>query len=79
MIIPIRCMTCGKILADKWFKYLELVKEKTGVTTDDNLLDINLKNIKKTPEGEALDELNLKRYCCRTIMLSTINIYTNLL
>ena len=50
MIIPIRCMTCGKILADKWFKYLELVKDKTGVTKDDNLLDINLTNIKKTPE-----------------------------
>ena len=26
MIIPIRCMTCGKVLADKWNKYLELVK-----------------------------------------------------
>ena len=43
MIIPIRCMTCGKILADKWFKYLELVKEKSGITKSDNLLDINLK------------------------------------
>ena len=74
MIIPIRCMTCGKILADKWFKYLELVKEKTGVTTDDNLLDINIKNIKKTPEGEALDELKLKRYCCRRHMLTHVDL-----
>ena len=74
MIIPIRCMTCGKILADKWFKYLELVKEKTGVTKGDNLLDINLKNITKTPEGEALDELNLKRYCCRRHMLTHVDL-----
>ena len=74
MIIPIRCMTCGKILADKWFKYLELVKDKTGVTKDDNLLDINIKNIKKTPEGEALDELNLKRYCCRRHMLTHVDL-----
>ena len=74
MIIPIRCMTCGKILADKWLKYLELVKEKTGVTKDDNLLDINIKNIKKIPEGEALDELNLKRYCCRRHMLTHVDL-----
>ena len=74
MIIPIRCMTCGKILADKWFKYLELVKEKTGDTKGDNLLDINLTNIKKTPEGEALDDLNLKRYCCRRHMLTHVDL-----
>ena len=74
MIIPIRCMTCGKILADKWFKYLELVKDKTGVAKGDNLLDINLTNIKKTPEGEALDELNLKRYCCRRHMLTHVDL-----
>ena len=78
MIIPIRCMTCGKILADKWFKYLELVKEKTGVTTDDNLLDINIKNIKKTPEGEALDELNLKRYCCRRMFLGNLHLISSI-
>jgi DNA-directed RNA polymerase subunit N len=29
MIIPIRCFTCGKLIADKWEKYEELVKEGT--------------------------------------------------
>lgn len=27
MIIPIRCFTCGKLIADKWEKYEQLVKE----------------------------------------------------
>ena len=26
MIIPIRCFTCGKVVGNKWDKYLELVK-----------------------------------------------------
>lgn len=27
MIIPVRCFTCGKIIGDKWEKYLEYLKE----------------------------------------------------
>jgi len=26
MIIPVRCFTCGKVVGDKWQKYLELVQ-----------------------------------------------------
>ena len=75
MIIPIRCMTCGKILGDKWFKYLELVeKNKDKDQTDDNLLDININTVKPTAEGKALDKLNLKRYCCRRHMLTHVDL-----
>ena len=28
MIIPIRCFTCGKVLADKWQPYIELLNKK---------------------------------------------------
>ena len=27
MIIPVRCMTCGKVLADKWKYFTEKTKE----------------------------------------------------
>ena len=75
MIIPIRCMTCGKILGDKWFKYLELVEQnKDKDQTDDNLLDININTVKPTAEGKALDKLNLKRYCCRRHMLTHVDL-----
>ena len=76
MIIPIRCMTCGKIIGDKWFKYLELVEKNKAdePNNDDNFLDINIDNVKKTAEGKALDELNLKRYCCRRHMLTHVDL-----
>ena len=27
MIIPIRCFTCGKVIGNKWNKYLQLLEE----------------------------------------------------
>ena len=26
MIIPVRCFTCGKVIGNKWDKYLELLQ-----------------------------------------------------
>lgn len=50
MIIPIRCVSCGKPIAHLWEQFK-----------------------KKTNEGEdskkVLDELGLKRYCCRAMFL----------
>ena len=28
MIIPIRCFTCGKVIGNKWNRYLQLLNEK---------------------------------------------------
>ena len=28
MIIPIRCFTCGKVIGNKWHKYLQLLQEE---------------------------------------------------
>ena len=28
MIIPVRCFTCGKVIGNKWQRYLELLNEK---------------------------------------------------
>ena len=72
MIIPVRCWNCGKILANKYETYKKLVgeeKKKNGETVDsETIIDIN--NIKKTAEGKSLDKLEIKRYCCRNVMLS---------
>ena len=35
--------------------------------------------IEKMPESKALDELGLKRYCCRRMLLSHVNIIDQLL
>ena len=76
MLIPIRCFTCGKVLADKWYGYVKMVdeeKEKTG-KTEDSILNLKNTEIEKTPEAIALDKLNLHRYCCRRMMISNINL-----
>jgi DNA-directed RNA polymerase subunit N len=77
MIIPVRCFTCGKVLADKYEYYEnELLKKKLALNSnaDPLIININIQDIKKTIAGEILDELGLHRLCCRKTMLTSINI-----
>lgn len=60
MIIPVRCFTCGKVIGNKWNKYLELLQEDYT-------------------EGDALDALSLKRYCCRRMLLTHVDLVEKLL
>lgn len=71
MIIPVKCFTCGKILADKWNYYL---KEIEKYDSEDSVLNVNTKTLQQTKEGKALDKLNLKRYCCRRMMISHVDL-----
>ena len=32
MIIPVRCFTCGKVIADKYQPYLDMLHEDVGAT-----------------------------------------------
>ena len=77
MIIPVRCFTCGKLLADKYEYYeRELLRKKMALKSDVDplIINVNAEDIKKTIAGEILDELGLHRLCCRKIMLTSINI-----
>ena len=38
MIIPIRCFTCGKLIADKWLEYEEQLQEEYNKLTDGELV-----------------------------------------
>lgn len=69
MIIPIRCMNCGNPLANLWRFYEKRVKElKGGTNTGPLYMDGTTPIV--TVEGQVLDELNLKRYCCRKHLLT---------
>jgi len=69
MIIPIRCMNCGNPLANLWRFYEKRVKElKGGANTGPLYMDGTTPIV--TVEGQVLDELNLKRYCCRKHLLT---------
>ncbi len=76
MIIPIKCFTCGEVLADKYRYYLEQVKSKKmkrGIQSE-TILYLTKENTSKTPEGEVLDELGLTKMCCRRHMLTHVDI-----
>jgi DNA-directed RNA polymerase I, II, and III subunit RPABC5 len=60
MLIPVRCFTCGKIIGNKWEKYVNYLAQEIS-------------------EGDALDKLGLKRYCCRRMVLTHVDLIEKLL
>ena len=56
MIIPIRCVTCNKMLGDKWIKYQQLIKTEGEVKLK---YDFNMLKIMNSPELSALKNLEL--------------------
>ncbi len=76
MIIPVKCFTCGKVLANKYRYFQEEVRKlKQERNIDEKTIEYLTSNVKdKTPEGEVLDKLNLSKYCCRRHMLTHVDI-----
>lgn len=76
MIIPIKCFTCGNVLADKYRFYQDKVRQrkiKSGMEVD-QVVYLTKKNVEKTAEGIVLDELYLYNPCCRRHMLTHVDI-----
>lgn len=76
MIIPVKCFTCGKVLANKYRYYqIEIKKIKISKSLEvDKIIYLTEDNINKTAEGEVLDILGLNKYCCRRHMLTHVDI-----
>ena len=81
MIIPVKCFTCGMVIANKYRYFCEQVRKKklakrgNGETIDiDKVLYLTKEFTDKTPEGEVLDELGLTKMCCRRHMLTHVDI-----
>ena len=76
MIIPVRCYTCSKVIADKYEYYQKRVaelKRKENQIDKPSVINMNVDEVKKTVEGRVLDDMGLTRLCCRKIMLSHID------
>jgi DNA-directed RNA polymerase subunit N (RpoN/RPB10) len=64
-------MNCGKVFADQWEYYKQRVRELKGsseAAAQPYFMDAT--TIPDTPEKKVLDELGLKRYCCRKHFLT---------
>lgn len=70
MIVPIRCFTCGKIIADKYDYFIE-EKKKLEKKEADNEENEDYKFFSKIHTKKILDNLGLTRYCCRRMLIST--------
>jgi len=85
MIIPIKCFTCGKVLADKYRYYLEEVRriknsnndnndDDDDDNDDNNVIYLTQSYSEKSPEGKVLDSLGLTKICCRRHLLTHVDI-----
>tara|TARA_Y100000591_G_C21494983_1_gene527082 strand:- start:196 stop:450 length:255 start_codon:yes stop_codon:yes gene_type:complete len=80
MIIPIQCFTCGKQIGHLWEKYLEKLQEeydgkenlKKAVILKTDAVDMIKNN--QSVEDKTLNELGLKRYCCRRMFVAHVDI-----
>ena len=73
MIIPVRCVTCGKMLSDKWTVYVEMINDPEK--TNENTISIHISDYtKKSKELIAFEKLGIRRYCCRRHLLSHIEL-----
>ena len=77
MIIPIRCKTCNNpFLASRWKMYLQKVKEyrKEEGKSENADMEYLTPTTTKTAEGRALDDIKITRMCCRTVMLTHVDL-----
>lgn len=80
MLVPVRCFNCNKVIGHLWQDYLDKIQEecnKEQLEKDSRYLVIN-ENNPKTIENKVLDELGLTKICCRTTILSTIDLTESL-
>ena len=75
MIIPVRCFTCGKVLANKWVAYEKKIadeeKNNDKKSSEESGHHVNFDVGSK---GKFLDELGIKKICCRRHMLGHVEI-----
>lgn len=55
MIVPVRCFSCGKVIAKDYEEFVKRVE-------------------KKEPAEKVLDDLGIKRYCCRRTIYSHVDL-----
>lgn len=70
MIIPIRCFTCGKVLADKWNEYVKRCSELDDKAPEGERPGED----GKTARGRILDDLGISSCCCRVVMLTHVDL-----
>lgn len=73
MICPVRCFTCGRVIADKIKYFQRRRRELLGSSTAAPILD-KAEEPNERALGEVLDELGLDLMCCRRHLLTQVDL-----
>lgn len=60
MIIPVRCFSCGKVIASDYVKFSNKMKEIRANGREPTHEEI----------ASTMDDLDVHRYCCRRMIMS---------
>lgn len=86
MIIPVRCFTCGKVLGNKWAYVQREMASHATEDVDDSTRATNEETagpeadsdpkpkFEKSKLGTLMDDLGLRRICCRRHILSHVDL-----
>lgn len=80
MIVPVRCPTCGLVVADKYRYYQqkckEIMEEEKKELEQSGKAPINVAG----PNGligpstaHVLNDMGIKRICCRRVMITSLD------
>jgi DNA-directed RNA polymerase subunit N (RpoN/RPB10) len=76
-IFPIRCMNCGKLIADKWRAYQDQV-QRAKLDKRDVEVYFDGSKLPDTAEKQILDALGIERPCCRKHFLTHVDLINNI-
>ena len=77
MIFPVRCLSCGNVVGNKWDKYNELLNKKNkGKDKDDTISSHNINSLEDNKD--IFNNINISRICCKRHFITHVNLYFNI-
>ena len=74
MLIPVRCYSCGRVLADKWTYFEKKRAEKLAKAKAESVVHGTDAEVRDVAMGDVLDKLGLTLYCCRAAMMTNVSL-----
>jgi|TARA_A100001015_G_C14981405_1_gene709607 DNA-directed RNA polymerase subunit N (RpoN/RPB10) len=73
MIIPVKCVTCGKLIGHKYKIFLDKTNDGKSTSLTIEYFNDSVKP-EKTVIGKTLDELGLTDPCCRRHFMGHVDV-----